>query len=109
VAPLEVKIGGVVCPGTALIQQGTLVTGLAIPQNPQGGKGLPIEITTGALPDEPLTLAQTFTYTTKKKEENGCAAAQTGGRFALLAALAALAAASTATTGRRPRHRTPRP
>jgi hypothetical protein len=56
--PLSVTIGGIQCPGSAIIVGGTQVTGLTVP--PGGGKNLPIVVNSGALP--PQTLSQTFTY-----------------------------------------------
>ncbi len=57
-SPFSVTIGGIQCPGTAVIVGGTQVTGLTVP--PGGGNNLPIVINSGALP--PQTLSQTFTY-----------------------------------------------
>jgi hypothetical protein len=58
VAPVTVKIGGVICPGTPVITGGTQISGITVP--PGGGDKLPIEITTGTLP--PQVIANTFTY-----------------------------------------------
>ncbi|MCW5900820.1 MAG: hypothetical protein KIT10_16300, partial [Flavobacteriales bacterium] len=51
--PFTVTIGGVVCPGTAIITGGTSVTGLTVPSG--GGSNLPIVVTSGALPPQTLT------------------------------------------------------
>jgi hypothetical protein len=58
VAPFEVKIDGVVCPGSPVINGGTLVEGLRVP--PGSGDNLAIEITSGTLPTQALPM--TFGY-----------------------------------------------
>lgn len=58
-APLTLTIGGVVCPGTPVINAGgTQITGFLVP--PGSGSNLPIVLTNGALGNK--TLTQTFSY-----------------------------------------------
>jgi hypothetical protein len=89
--PFSVTIGGVLCPGTAVINGGTSVSGLLVP--PGSGKSLPIVINSGSLP--PQTLSQTFNYgsstgTGSSGSSGGC----TGGAASslLIPGLLALAA-----------------
>jgi hypothetical protein len=96
-APLTIRIDGVVCAGTAVISGGgTQVTGLIVPPRPSVGKNLPIEVTSGNLPTE--VLSQTFTYAVKgsAKPSNGgpgCAGAPASGWMGLaLACLMAVGA-----------------
>jgi hypothetical protein len=85
-APLRVRVGGLDCTGVAVISQGTTVTGLFVPPSDTGAAaGLPIEITTALLPDDPLTLSQTFAYRRPPTEESGCAAGRQGAAWTLMA------------------------
>lgn len=86
VAPLQVRIGGAVCPGTPIITGGTMITGLSVPAG--GGKNQPIEIDSGTLPTQ--TLGQTFSYSSVSTGSSsggsgGCAAGGTSAAWLLLA------------------------
>ncbi len=93
VTPVVVKIGGVICPGTAAISGGTQITGLFVPAGT--GSKLPIEVTSGTLP--PQVLTQTFTYrnvstTGSGTGGGGCSSGNQGAwALLLLAPLAAMA------------------
>lgn len=93
VLPLQVRIGGVVCGGSASLNPaGTMITGLSVPAG--GGKNKAIEIDSGTLPTQ--TLTQTFNYSSVSgggsgSGSGGCAAGGTSAAWLLLA-LAPLAA-----------------
>ncbi len=96
IAPVTVRIDGVLCPGTAVISGGgTQLTGIMVPPRTSVGSGLAIEVTSGGLPAQVLT--QTFRYTVK--DEGGGASSDDGGgctgthsTWALLAGIASLLA-----------------
>jgi hypothetical protein len=76
-APFEVKIGGVVCPGTPIITGGTLVEGLRVP--PGTGDGLAIEITSGTLPTQLLPMSFAYSASSdddSKNEDDGACTAR---------------------------------
>jgi hypothetical protein len=91
-APIIVMIDGNVCPGTAVINAGTQVTGIQVP--PGTGFDVAITIKSGQLATE--TLTQTFDYVPlappKAPSDGGCSAAS--GVAAWWLALAALPLAS---------------
>jgi hypothetical protein len=99
IAPVTVRIDGVICPGTAAISGGgTLLTGLLVPPRVAVGKGLAIEVSSGGLPSQVLT--QTFTYRVEEKGGgsggdggSGCSG-KGGAGWALLILLSALASAT---------------
>lgn len=64
--PFEVRIGGIVCPGVALVTP-TQVTGLLVPAGT--GTNLPIEVISGNLP--PQTLTQVFSYNSQLSSGGG--------------------------------------
>lgn len=96
IAPFEVSIDGVPCPGVPVINaSGTEVTGLTVP--PGSGGNLPIEITSGGLPPE--VISQTFSYKLKvdggsdSGGGSGCSASSGNSGWLLPLATGALAAA----------------
>ncbi|MCB9935670.1 MAG: hypothetical protein H6840_08240 [Planctomycetes bacterium] len=104
--PVTVTIGGVTCPGTAVVNPaGTQITGLNVPAG--SGSGLAITLDTNGL--GPQTLTQTFSYTLSVGSGGGggggggggCAGNPNSSTATLL--LAALALLATATTLRRRR------
>jgi hypothetical protein len=74
--PLTIRIGGALCPGTAVVVAGTRVTGLQVPAA-AAGSGIPIEVASNLL--EPQTLTQTFTYGFRSKTPSGGGCAVGGG------------------------------
>src|SRR5690606_22392263 len=61
IAPVTLRIDGVVCPGTPVISGGgTQLTGILVPARTSIATGLAIEVTSGGLPPE--VLPQTFNY-----------------------------------------------
>jgi hypothetical protein len=84
--PVSVRIGGVLCGGTAVVTP-TEITGLTVP--PGSGNKLAIEIQTGTLPMQ--TLTQTFTYSKVSTTDNdGGGSGCSGGRGKFWWMLAAL-------------------
>lgn len=94
-APVVVTIGGVTCPGVAVINPaGTQITGLTVPAG--SGQNLPIHVSSGGLS---ILLAQTFSYPTPSSggsdgdDDSACSTGQTGGFWWLaLLPMAVLAA-----------------
>jgi uncharacterized protein (TIGR03382 family) len=87
--PFVVKIGGIICPGSAAITGGTQVSGLFVP--PGGGNNLPIEINSGNLPAQ--VIGNTFTYSTVGSTNNdggGSGCAGTGAGWPALLAVVGL-------------------
>lgn len=95
-APVSVTIGGVTCPGTAVIGAGgTQITGLTVPAG--SGQNLPITVWSGGLS---LTLVDSFSYPTPKSgssdggkdDDSGCVANTGNPAFALWLLLLAIPA-----------------
>jgi hypothetical protein len=68
--PFSVEIGGVACPGTAIVQNGTMVTGLQVP--PGKGKKLTIRIKSAGL-DVKAPLRFSYEGEDDEEDEEGCA------------------------------------
>jgi hypothetical protein len=89
-APIIVLIDGIVCPGTAVINGGTQVTGIQVP--PGTGLDRPITVKSGQLDEE--TLSQTFDYVPlqapKPASDSGCAAGAGVSAWWLLSAMTPL-------------------
>jgi hypothetical protein len=95
IAPVSVRIDGVLCPGTAVVSGGgTQLTGIMVPPRTSVASGLAIEVTSGGLPAQVLT--QTFRYTVKDEgggasSDDGSGCSGTGNTtWALLAGIACL-------------------